>query len=91
MKALLEIIDRIDEFDDEDVIFVRPDWGPRSDAEVFRLTEELKVPERPKELGLKYFLEVAIAREVLESFADQPTVTSLEKCRRVIKYAIDDA
>lgn len=44
-------------------------------------------------LGARYFLEVHIATEVLEGFvAEAPeSPSALERCARVIRYAIDDA
>ena len=91
MTTLLDLVENIDELNDEDVIFVRTEWSPRSEAALFKLTEDLRVPDEPKQLGLKYFLEVAVAREVLEGFASKPEATSIEKAERLIHYAILDA
>ena len=91
MMTLLDIIERIDQLNDEDVVFVRPEWSPESEAALFELTGDLEVPAEPKQLGLKYFLEVAVAREVLDGFASRPDATTREKAERLIHYATYDA
>ncbi len=91
MRKLIDLVREIDAADEEAVIFVRPEWGPESDAALFPLTEDGHVTDEPIQLGLKYFLEVDIAREVLEEFAGKPQASDLEKCERLIHYAIYDA
>ena len=51
------------------------------------------IPEDAAMCGLKYFLEVAAARDFLESWEVtlDSTPTELESCARLIRYAIDDA
>lgn len=51
------------------------------------------LPVEAVSLGARYFLEVHIATEVLEGFvAEAPeSPSALERCARVIRYAIDDA
>ncbi len=49
-------------------------------------------PEEPKRLGLKYFLEVHIAMDVLDDFIiEKLHATTRQKCERLIEYAIYDA
>ncbi len=90
--TLLTLVKKLNKLDEEDVIFAREKWTPESEAAVFRLTEDYKVPEEANRLGLKYFLEVHIALDVLDGFIRQkPHATTRQKCERLIKYAIYDA
>lgn len=91
MATLLELIARIDELDAEDVIFAKPDWTENAEARVFRLTEDHRAPPEATALGFKYFLEVDVARQVLDEFRDKVDASTLAKCRRVIQYALYDA
>lgn len=91
MKKLIGLVQALDELDGEDVIFARPEWTLDSDADVFHLGEDGHKPSEPGRLGLEYFLEVEIAREVLEEFEGQADVGDAEKCERLIHYAKFDA
>jgi hypothetical protein len=89
--TLLSLVGKLDELEEEDVIFAREKWTPESEAAVFRLTKDYMVPEEAKRLGLRYFLEVPIALEVLDGFTfEKPDATIKQKCERLIKYAIYD-
>ena len=90
--TLLKLVEKLDKLEEEDVIFAREKWTPESDAAVFRLTDDYRVPEESKRLGLKYFLEVHIALDVLDGFTlEKPHATTRQKCERLIEYAIHDA
>lgn len=90
--TLLKLVERLDKLEEEDVIFAREKWTPESQAAVFRLTKDYMVPEEPKRLGLKYFLEVHIALGALNGFIlEKPQATVRQKCERLIEYAINDA
>ena len=91
MERLLDLIAKIDQLDDEDVIFVKQDISPTSEAGIFRLTSDYQIPEEVKTLGYHYFLEVDTIRQVLEEFRCYPGASIEEKCRRIIQYAINDA
>lgn len=91
VQRLQDLIEAIDQLSVEDVIFVRPEWSPDSDAAALALDEECRVPSTAEELGMTYFLGVETALEVLEEFQDQPEATVDEKCRRLIEYATFDA
>ena len=91
MPKLLDLLATVDELDPEDVIFAKADWRPESEARVFRLTSDYRIPEEAKALGYDYFLEVDVVRQVLEEFRERPNVTLEEKCARVIHYAMYDA
>lgn len=91
MTKLIELIANVDQMDDEDVIFAKRDWQPGSEARVFKLTEDYRVPDEAKEFGFEYFLEIDVVRQVLEEFHGRADASLEEKCRRVIYYAVYDA
>jgi len=88
MPTLLELVRSLDELEDEDVIFVKPEWTPQAESKVFQLAEGGRVPAEATEAGFKYFLEAPIAREVLESME---AASPEQKCDRLIYYATYDA
>jgi hypothetical protein len=89
--TIKDLIERIDEFDAEDVIFAKPDWTETAEARLFRLTEDNRAPPEAAALGFVYFLEVDLVRQVLEGFRGKPDTPLLAKVRRVIQYAKFDA
>jgi hypothetical protein len=92
VKKLLQLVEQIGALDEDDVIFARPEFSADSDAATYPLTADDRVPEEPKKLGLHYFLEVSIAREVLEGLTSgKSSMTLREQCERLIQYAINDA
>lgn len=90
MSRLIDLITRIDEFDEEEVIFVKGPWEPGSEARLFRLTSEGRAPAEAEALGFTYFLEVDVARQVLDEFVDS-AASEDRKCTRIIQYATYDA
>lgn len=93
------LVERLDEFDDGDAIYIiyacEP-WTGDSDAMVVLAPEsdEESVPDHEAiAAGMTYFLEVFIAREVVEgwtaSLDEKPTLAAT--CQRLIEYAINDA
>ena len=91
MTKLCELIANVDQMAPEDVICAKPEWGPDSEARLFRLTEDYRVPDEAKAQGYEYFLEVDVIRQVLEEFRGRPDSSVEEKCKRVIHYAKYDA
>jgi hypothetical protein len=91
MAKLCELIADVDQMDPEDVICAKPEWGPDSEARLFRLTEDYRVPDEAKAQGHEYFLEVDVIRQVLEEFRGRPDSSIEEKCKRIIHYAKYDA
>ncbi len=73
----------------EDVIYARKPWVLESEALITPAPDDNSLPEAAARLGMVYFLEVGIAKEVLEEAADLPSIE--ETCQRVIRYAITDA
>ena len=91
MTKLIDLLADVDQMDAEDVIFAKRDWRPESEAMVFSLTEDYRVPDEAKALGYEYFLEVDVIRQVLEEFHGRADASLEEKCQRVILYATYDA
>jgi hypothetical protein len=92
---LIRLIERLAELDDEDTIFACEPWTEDSDAMVASQdpTVQYGIPPEAAEAGMQYFLEVHIAREVVEGWIsnldERPTSAAI--CQGVIEYAINDA
>lgn len=91
MTKLCELIADIDQMDAEDVIFAKPAWHLDSEARVFQLDDDCRVPAEATSQGYEYFLEVDVIRQVLEEFRDRADASVVDKCNRVIHYAKFDA
>jgi hypothetical protein len=91
--TLAEIIENLDDFEEADTIYAAAPWTPDSNAVVATEPEAGDLPLVARELGLKYFLEILIAREVLTGCAaalghELPLAQQVEQ---VIYYALNDA
>ena len=92
---LVKLVERLAELDNEDTIYACEPWTEDSDAMVAPdpEPEQGRIPLEAAEAGMKYFLEVFIAREVVEgwtaSLDEKPTLAAI--CQRLIEYAINDA
>jgi hypothetical protein len=86
MKTIQDMIDHLDALADGATIYARLPWSPDSDADVKTEPEDGSNPCEAQ--GLAYFLEVFIAKEVLGSMREE---SPLDRCLRVIRYAINDA
>lgn len=91
--TLLEVIRDLDKFDDEGTIYASEPFAPDSVAIVTLEPVCGGVSREAQGLGLKYVLEVFIARQFLidwvESLDVEPSLQ--QKCARIIQYAIKDA
>lgn len=91
--TLLEIIQKLETFDNESTIYADKPWIENSKALVLREPESGELPPEAKKLGLNYFLEVSIARDFLEDWAanlsTKPTIQ--QKFARLLQYATHDA
>ena len=81
--TLIEAVEQLPELNVESTIYAALPWTAGSETVVIPEPEAGVPPS-----GLKYFLEVAIAREVLESLAN---ASSEYRCSRLIAYAMNDA
>jgi hypothetical protein len=93
MMQLSEVVRRLASWDQEGTIYVAEPWTSESAAIIAKEPESGEVPEPAAREGLKYFLEVFLAREFLEGWESTlgRTPTDEERCERLIRYAIDDA
>ena len=90
---LLEVIDKIDDVGTEATIYAKEPWDAESLALALPEPEEGGLPEEAKRLGLRYFLEVFIIQDFLQDWAlrFESEPSNMEKCTRMIQYAIRDA
>jgi hypothetical protein len=91
--TLLEAVESLDSLDDENTIYAAEPWTETSHAiTVAEPNGRFPAPQATN-AGLRYFLEVSIARDFLDGWtmnvAQAPSLQ--EKCARLIKYATDDA
>lgn len=90
---LVEAVRDLDALDPNATIYATEPWSPTSEIVVAEELESGGPPPEARARGMKYFLEVFIANEVMESFTSQlgRAPTDAEKCERLINYAINDA
>src|SRR4051812_47939631 len=89
--TLDEVVRDLDRADRAATICARAPWSGASEAELLLPDEEGRLPKGWKERGLKYFLEVAIARDILEQYEEVKPRTPEERLDFVIYYAENDA
>jgi hypothetical protein len=93
MVTLLEVIEGLDVLPEEATIYAQQPWSDGSTAIAGIEDDDGRPPESARLGHLDYFLEVSIAREILEDWADtlDHSATPSERCARIIRYAEDDA
>lgn len=91
--TLLEAIRTLGTLDEQGTIYAAKPWTEDSQAIVVREPESGGLPTAAERLGLKYFLEVSIARDFLDDWLARGDArpTPKETCARLIRYAITDA
>jgi hypothetical protein len=91
--TLMKIAEELDSLDKTCTIYAAEPWMENSKAMVLPEPETGGLPLEAKKLGLKYFLEVFIAQNFVEGWAENLDVApiSRQKCLRLIQYAINDA
>ena len=87
---LQELIANLEQLDDDYIICVMKPWSPEASARLTLPNENEAVPDELKLCGFSYFLEVHVAKEVLEVFGAKPPSVD-EKVRLLIEYAENDA
>lgn len=85
--TLHDVVERLDELDDEDIIYVRRPWKSDADCTVARYD---RATGKSSLDGMDYFLEASTAREALAVFEGRAT-TLEERHRLLIYYAENDA
>jgi hypothetical protein len=93
MTSLIEIIDELDAHNDEGTIYASEPWTENSKVIVAAEPRSGDLPKSVEDLGLKYFLEVSVAKEFLEGWISNlgRVPSTAEKTQRLIQYAINDA
>lgn len=90
--TLRDALASIEEFDEEATIYAAKPWDPASTTAIAIEGEE--TADRAIGGGLAYFLEVSVAKEVIEVWSEWRSgrvPTSDERCEAVIHYAVNDA
>lgn len=87
---LQDALDQIDRLSDDQVVFARKPWLLDSDAEIGMLDFDLHVPATVTSRGLDYFLEVSVAKEVLDVFGERKP-SSEQRRALLMYYAENDA
>ena len=93
MMTLLIVVRDLDSLDDGSTIYASDPWTAHSQVVVAPELDSAGLPFDAQKLGLKYFLEVFLAKEFLESWVANLSRESTidEKCARLIQYAVTDA
>lgn len=93
IMTLIEAIRDLESLDGDNTIYAAEPWTRNSSAIVAPEPVIGGLPPEVIKLGMKYFLEVFIARDFLEdwksSLGIEPTLE--QQCERLIKYATTDA
>lgn len=93
---LIDLLDNINQFSDDSVIFVPINSRPNEDTEA--IVNKIIISDKPPSMqtpeGMKYLLEVELAKEVIQVWRDwrngkEPS--PLEKYQAVLYYAENDA
>ncbi|WP_081366953.1 hypothetical protein [Citrobacter freundii] len=93
MNVLIDVTKNISSYDEEMTIYARKPWTLSSEVVVAFESENGEPPENIKQLGLEYFLEVFLAKDLIETLrsSNKSVQGPNEICQRVIDYAINDA
>jgi hypothetical protein len=86
--TLKDAVERLNELDDEDLIYVRRPWEGAAECIIVRY--ERSVTTGRQRDGMDYFLEGSTAREALQVFGERST-TLEDRLRLLIYYAENDA
>lgn len=90
---LIDAIRDLRSLDDGSTIYAAEPWTPDSLAVVLAEPDAKGVQVEAHGLKMPYFLEVVIARDILDGWTANPDrePTLHEKCARLILYATTDA
>jgi hypothetical protein len=92
MTTLADALDVLDQYDGDSTIYVAEPWAAQSEARV--ALEDSDQAVGALQSGLRYFLEVWLAREALEvwtAWRGGQKPSPAERCEAVIYYATNDA
>jgi hypothetical protein len=88
----IELIRNLDALNEQSTIYASQPWSDASEAIAAYEPEAGGIPAEAERLGLKYFLEVFIARNLIKDWTancDTPSTTQ-RTCARLIEYAAND-
>lgn len=89
--SLGAVLDQVTSLDDEMCIFAKKPWSLDSEAIVGRLEgNEFRIPQDFLDEGFEYFLEVHVAKEVLEVLDGHPETAEMKR-NLLLFYAENDA
>ena len=91
---LIEIFEEaVEQGDDDTTFYVEWPWAPDAEAILVSPSPDTTEPVERDGRSYDYFLEVFIAREVIEDFAatEGESASRLRRCKRLILYAETDA
>jgi len=93
IMKLIDVIRELDSLHAESTIYAAMPWSETSPAMVATEPAQRGLPAEADRLGLNYFLEVSIARDVLDGWMSnldqKPSLP--DQCARIVKYANSDA
>jgi hypothetical protein len=88
--TLDEVVIRLDDLGEDDILCVRAPWAPEADCVVATPGPSLEVPKATLDAGYSYFLEVHVAREVIGALSEG-RASLKDKVKLLIHYAQNDA
>jgi hypothetical protein len=88
--TLADIVNQLNGAARDQIICVRRPWSALAESTLAQLDENLSVPSNVKAAGFEYFLEVFLARDVLQAFSDKCAALD-DKIRLLLFYAENDA
>jgi hypothetical protein len=88
--TLADIVNQLSLVAEDRIICARRPWSALAESILAQPAENRSVPSDVKAAGFEYFLEVFVAREVLQVFGQKPATLD-DKIRLLIHYAENDA
>jgi len=92
MTTLGSLLEQLEHLNDEDTLYARQPWNNASDASVAE--EGGEAAKEALAAGLEYFLEVSLARDVLQTWSSwrgNQIPTPTQACDAIVHYATHDA
>ena len=88
---LIEVVKQLAELDDDCTIYARNPWTSSTEATL--AVEGSEEEKKAKIDGMRYFLEVSLAREFLGDWrlTQKKPPTDEQSCARLVEYATNDA
>ena len=87
---LSEIVNDLFTIDQDLFICMKRPWTSDADSIIVYPDEALMVPQKVRDMGYDYFLEVSVAREVLEVLKNK-NASPEDKTKLLLYYALNDA